>query len=401
MSHSAGLKGLVVSRLRLSYLWVVALSVAATPVAMSAARVFAQTDVLPQYAAASRGLEYAHLSVVDGPWSIHIVRIDRGDNALEFVSALAQGTVYGLATVRRQVEALPKELGRPVAAVNADFFQIRPGPYQGDPTGMHVVEGELVSGPIGTGFWIDPAARPRIGAVYPRFEAAGPAGFHASFAFNQDRSDDKAVLYAPSMGPSTRTTGGVELVLAHSGQGPWLPLRAGLQYCARVTAVRHGGDSPIDADTLVLSLGPTLAADINVPAEGSIISVSMRTAPSLEGVRTAIGGGAILVKDGKAGTWGGRQPRHPRTVLGFNREHCYLVVVDGRQYGLSIGMSYPELAELMLGLGCTDAINLDGGGSSTLWLLGKVMNSPSDGRERAVANSLILVDTKTDTESSE
>lgn len=68
-----------------------------------------------------------------------------------------------------------------------------------------------------------------------------------------------------------------------------------------------------------------------------------------------------------------------------------MVVVDGRQEPLSVGMTYPELASLMKRLGCAYAMNLDGGGSSTLWLDGHIMNSPSDGRERRVANSLIVV----------
>jgi len=54
-------------------------------------------------------------------------------------------------------------------------------------------------------------------------------------------------------------------------------------------------------------------------------------------------------------------------------------------------MTFPELAGLMEEIGCTDAVNLDGGGSSTMWLGGRVMNQPSDGRERPVANSLIVV----------
>ena len=54
-------------------------------------------------------------------------------------------------------------------------------------------------------------------------------------------------------------------------------------------------------------------------------------------------------------------------------------------------MSLPELADYFLKLGCTEAMNLDGGGSSTLWILGQVMNSPCYGHERSMANSLILL----------
>jgi len=56
-----------------------------------------------------------------------------------------------------------------------------------------------------------------------------------------------------------------------------------------------------------------------------------------------------------------------------------------------MGMNLEELANLMKDLGCTDAMNLDGGGSSTFWLDGKVMNSPSDKHERTVANALVIV----------
>ena len=71
--------------------------------------------------------------------------------------------------------------------------------------------------------------------------------------------------------------------------------------------------------------------------------------------------------------------------------YFFLLVVDGRQKDLSIGMTLGELAEFMLKLGCTEAMNLDGGGSSTFWLDGKIMNSPSDGHERRIANGLILL----------
>ena len=71
-----------------------------------------------------------------------------------------------------------------------------------------------------------------------------------------------------------------------------------------------------------------------------------------------------------------------------------LIVVDGRQPGEATGMSLTELGQLMLDLGCHDALNLDGGGSSNLVLRDpltgelKVINRPSDGRERAVVNVL-------------
>lgn len=90
---------------------------------------------------------------------------------------------------------------------------------------------------------------------------------------------------------------------------------------------------------------------------------------------------------------------HPRTAIGYsqNGKYLYIVVVDGRQPFYSEGMTLSELAQLMLDLGVHDAMNLDGGGSSTLVVRGadgnpRILNSPIDlyipGRERPVANHL-------------
>ena len=68
----------------------------------------------------------------------------------------------------------------------------------------------------------------------------------------------------------------------------------------------------------------------------------------------------------------------------------FWVEVDGRQKE-SIGMTLNELAGFMVELGCEDAMNLDGGGSATIWFDGSVRNKPCDGSERPVANSLALV----------
>lgn len=111
-----------------------------------------------------------------------------------------------------------------------------------------------------------------------------------------------------------------------------------------------------------------------------------------------IGGNTILVKDGKPVPHTNKV-RHPRTVVGFNanRTKLILLVVDGRKPGTAIGMNYDELAGEMLRLGCTEALNLDGGGSSVLAIrdpdTGKfrILNQPTDGRERAVANVLGVV----------
>jgi hypothetical protein len=85
--------------------------------------------------------------------------------------------------------------------------------------------------------------------------------------------------------------------------------------------------------------------------------------------------------------------RHPRTVLGLSQDHrtLILLVVDGRRGGAA-GMTCEELAGVMRDHGAFDALNMDGGGSSTMWLAnGGVVNRPSDGRERTVANHLAII----------
>ena len=82
--------------------------------------------------------------------------------------------------------------------------------------------------------------------------------------------------------------------------------------------------------------------------------------------------------------------RHPRSAIGWNTTPLFLVTVDGRQPGISMGMKLAELGEFMLDLGCTDAMNLDGGKSAQMWMNGRILNSPHQG-EDTVANSILVV----------
>jgi len=342
------------------------------------------------------GLEYRHERIGAAPWSIHVVKVDRSHTSFQLNATLAQDHVYGLACVTEQIESVASPTSRPMVAINGDFFRIRSGPYQGDPLGLQIVDGELVSSPTGASFWVDKDGRPHMGQVQARFRASGPEGLNLAFGLNQEREKDTAVLYTPAVGESTRTTGGMELILERGGDSPWLPLGAGGRYQARIAAIRTEGNSPLEPDIMVLSIGPDLAQELPTLTVGTALSLHLETTPDLTGVTTALGGGPILLHEGKASNWEHRPQRHPRTAIGWNRESLFLVVVDGRQKGLSIGMNYTELSSLMVRLGCTEAMNLDGGGSSTLWLGGEVMNSPSDGKPRRVANSLIVVSTKRD-----
>ena len=85
------------------------------------------------------------------------------------------------------------------------------------------------------------------------------------------------------------------------------------------------------------------------------------------------------------------QGQQPRTAIGaVDTNHLVVVVVDGRDPGYSRGLTLPELAEVMTGLGAKAAYNLDGGGSSTMYFQGEVVNRPSNGGERGVSDILFI-----------
>lgn len=113
-----------------------------------------------------------------------------------------------------------------------------------------------------------------------------------------------------------------------------------------------------------------------------------------EGAREAIAGNVMLLRAGRPLPQRNNL-RHPRTAVGVNDDGTRLtiLVVDGRREGHSIGMTYTELAEVFQRLGCWSAMNLDGGGSTTLVMRDeagvlRVMNRPSDGGEVAGALSI-------------
>ncbi len=85
------------------------------------------------------------------------------------------------------------------------------------------------------------------------------------------------------------------------------------------------------------------------------------------------------------------QGEQPRTAIGvIDDNHLVFVVVDGRSPGYSKGVTMTGLADIMIGLGATTAYNLDGGGSSTMYFNGTVINTPSNGGERGTSDILYI-----------
>jgi len=133
-------------------------------------------------------------------------------------------------------------------------------------------------------------------------------------------------------------------------------------------------------------------------APGTVVTLRLILEPDWSVVSDAIGGGPTLVRDGapvyrsnEAFTTSQLAPRGPRTAVGQRADGgIVLLTTDGRQPGFSVGMTNFELAQALVRYGAVRGMALDGGGSSTLAFDGSVLNSPSDGRERAVSNALML-----------
>ena len=146
-------------------------------------------------------------------------------------------------------------------------------------------------------------------------------------------------------------------------------------------------DSGDDATFGFAAFGPRGRAELSNPTEV--------VATPAEWMENVVAGYPMLVENGQvviADCFSHMCERHPRSAIGMDAEGrtLVLVVVDGRWAGVSRGMTRIELAELMIDLGAWRALNLDGGGSSTLYVagLGGVVNHPSDGTERFVSNHL-------------
>jgi hypothetical protein len=169
-----------------------------------------------------------------------------------------------------------------------------------------------------------------------------------------------------------------------------LPIRPGIRSVFRLQSVHSGGNTPIPTNGVVLSLPERHGVSPTQSAPGSLWTLSTETRPDLKGAPTALGGGPALLKDGQPTQFQSSDARHPRSAIGWNAQFFFLVQVDGRQPGLSVGMSLTELASQFVRMGCTDALNLDGGGSSTLWARGQVMNTPCEGSERPMGNALLI-----------
>jgi exopolysaccharide biosynthesis protein len=128
--------------------------------------------------------------------------------------------------------------------------------------------------------------------------------------------------------------------------------------------------------------------------------IQQRTMTRKRWMRGAVSGWPMLVRDCQPiadlpGSDSFTRAPHPRTAVGLSKDGktLYFVVADGRSESVG-GLTLPDLARFMHDLGACSAMNLDGGGSSTMWLENRIVNRPSDGTERKVGNHLAVVETR-------
>jgi exopolysaccharide biosynthesis protein len=330
------------------------------------------------------------------PLIVNAVKIDLKKPGVRVVSTLAQDTVIENDPTkgREIISAMVARTGA-LAGVNADFF-----PFTGDPLGLAIHNGELVS---------EPMDRAAVGitsdgkAIIDRlsFEATITMASGESFPLrgvNRKRGQHELVIFAPIFGGPSGAADGTEVVLFADA-----PLRANRDITCTVQADPQAAGIAIPKDSLVLSGHGTgaswISANLHVGDKLTLrLNVKAASGRSWDDVVEAVGGGPLLMRNGEAYVDGEDEKfsasliaaRHPRTAVGVTASgELLLVAVDGRQT-ISRGVTLAELAQLMKGLGAVDAINLDGGGSTSLSIRGIVADSPSEGRERPVANALLV-----------
>ncbi|MFI1016793.1 phosphodiester glycosidase family protein [Streptomyces sp. NPDC020965] len=306
---------------------------------------------------------------------------------------LSTGKVTGRDTVSRLAARHDPGRGRrTVAAINADFFDIN---QTGAPQGPGIARGAPTHSPADgahRAVGIGPEGAGRVLRLYFDGTLTLPSGPHPLTAYNA------ANVPVGGIGAYTAAWGDADRALTVDAATP--VAEAAVRDGRIVSVTTRPGTGPIDPGTTVL-VGREAGADrLAALSPGDPVSLAYR--PRTDGgpvPRTAVGGRELLVVDGVPQNHDGQanNTAAPRTAVGFSRDGrtMRVLTVDGRQAD-SGGVTLTELGLMMSAAGAYNALNLDGGGSSTLVAREpgsdtlQVENSPSDGSERTVPNGLAL-----------
>ncbi|WP_206441391.1 phosphodiester glycosidase family protein [Streptomyces boncukensis] len=282
---------------------------------------------------------------------------------------------------------------RTVAALNGDFFDIN---QTGAPLGPGLRNGRATHSPASgasEAVGIGPRAAGRILDLYFEGTLDLPGGKRKLEGYNAaDVPLNGVAAYTSQWGEADRAQ-----TVDESERTTEVTVEDGA-----VTSVAEKPGKGAIPDGVTVLLGRDLGADALAKLRtGDKVSweYHVRTDDGSPAPRTAVGGRGVLVRDGEPQDWDGRpnNATAPRTAVGFSRDGgtMHVLSVDGRQ-AASGGVTLTELAKMMRKLGAYNALNLDGGGSSTLLAREpgarepQLENSPSDGEEREVPNGLAL-----------
>jgi len=333
---------------------------------------------------------HASKDELTGPWFINVLRIDLKRARLKIVHALDEGV--GLETV----SSLAARYRAP-AATNGGYFRIA-GTYRGESIGLLVLDRRLISEPYNERAefgLIDTGDKTEVIFGHLRFAGKISVGLvkHSVQGLNRPLSPDELIVFTPKFHRTTLTNpDGIEVVVRRN----------------RVAAVRDlKGSSEIPADGYVISAVGSARKWVKTHVrKGGRVNFAWRLNSIESGdigwmrAYSMLGGGPQLIKAGKVAITdkeekmapGFATDRHPRTAIAkLESGKLLLVTVDGRQPGVSAGMTLEMLAELLLEFGAVEAMNLDGGGSTTMVIHNKVVNRPSDQTgERPVSDAILI-----------
>lgn len=311
-----------------------------------------------------------------GPLFINVIDVSPGNPTIEVAPTLANEKIFGKKTIRTIIKE-----SNALAGINAGFFK----PPTGVPLGTLIIGDELVSGPIydRVTLGITRDERYRIERIHLAGQLITKDGNLININnVNQPRLSYKdTLLYSYRWGSKTPTApkGTKQIVLVNNKV-----TNTGLE------------ESMIVPNNGYVIAGPDQGTFSNLKV-GDNLKLIVTTTPDWSNVKHAIGGGPFLVKnsqvyiDRDAQKFSLANVRAPRTAVGVTRDdHLLLVTIDGRQKDVSIGVTFEELAAIMIELGSINAMNLDGGSSTQMCVLDEIVNSPTIAGGSTVSNGLIV-----------
>jgi large repetitive protein len=327
-----------------------------------------------------------------GPIVLDVVTAPKPDGKLySLAPALSNDALLGKETLTRLESRVAA--GATTVAVDGDYFDRTTGA----PSGILMQNGVLESAP--------PTGRSSLGITAggtlttARVTFAGiwqGSGLRRPLLLNTPAGKGKFSLYTPAYGSATpRESGVVEVVL-----GTFPPAGLGATLSGTVTRVANGGPTAIPrGGAVIVARGARSTAQLKAEAPvGQQVQAILSLSPDWSGLASAIGGGPLLVRNGKpifhanesfeARQVNGRQPRGAIGQLPDGR--IVLVSVEGTKPAYSIGTSSYELAVVLSRLGATTAFGLGAGPAAGMAFDGKLLTRPSAGIQGKLSDALVL-----------